>query len=41
MTINPPNIPYDDIIWDEVTSLNIEFLKIMTDIALTENGEYL
>ena len=39
--INPPNIPYDDIDWNGITSMNIEFTKIMTDIAFTGNEEYL
>lgn len=39
--INPPNISYDDIDWNGITSMNIEFTKIMTDIAFTGNEEYL
>lgn len=39
--INPPNIPLKDICWDEITSLNIEFIKIMSDIAFTENDKYM
>lgn len=32
---------YDAIKWDEVTSVNLEFIKIMTDIAFTGNEKYL
>lgn len=41
--INPNITPeeYDTINWDEVTSANLEFIKIMTDIAFTGNEEYL
>ncbi len=39
--INPPNVLYDDIDLNEITSMNIEFIKIMTDIAFTANDEYL
>ena len=39
--INPPNIPYEDINWDGITSINFEFIKIMTDIAFTGNDKYL
>lgn len=31
---------YDAINWDEVTSVNLEFIKIMTDIVFTGNEEY-
>lgn len=41
MTINPPNVPYKDIDWEGITSVNIELMKIMTDIAFTGNEEYL
>lgn len=39
--INPPDIPYEDINWDGITSINFEFIKIMTDIAFTGNDKYL
>lgn len=39
--INPPDIPYEDINWDGITSINLEFIKIMTDIAFTGNDKYL
>ena len=39
--INPPNVLYDDIDLNEIISMNIEFIKIMTDIAFTANDEYL
>lgn len=39
--INPPDIPYENINWDDITSINLEFIKIMTDIAFTENDKYL
>lgn len=39
--INPPNVLYDDIDLNEITSMNIEFIKIITDIAFTANDEYL
>lgn len=31
---------YENILWDEVTSVNLEFLKIMYDIAVNNNEEY-
>lgn len=39
--INPPDIPYEDINWDGITSINLGFIKIMTDIAFTGNDKYL
>lgn len=39
--INPPDIPYEDINWDGITSINLEFIKIMTDIAFTGNDKHL
>lgn len=39
--INPPDIPYENINWDDITSINLEFIKIMTDIAFTGNDKYL
>lgn len=39
--INPPDIPYEDINWDGITSINFEFIKIMTGIAFTGNDKYL
>lgn len=32
---------YNDIDWDAITSVNLEFIKIMTDIAFTGNEKYL
>lgn len=31
---------YENICWDEVTSVNLEFLKIMTDIAINSTEKY-
>ncbi len=31
---------YENILWDEVTSVKLEFLKIMFDIAVNNNEEY-
>ena len=39
--INPPDIPPEDICWDEITSLNIEFIKIMSEIAFTDSDKYM
>lgn len=41
MEINQPDIPYDNICFDEITSNNLEFIKIMTDVAINKNEEYL
>lgn len=41
MAINPPKISYEDIQWEEITSINLEFIKIMTDIAFTGNEKYM
>lgn len=38
-TITPEQ--YDEITWDGVTSVALEFIKIMTDIAFIGNEEYL
>jgi len=32
---------YDSINWDDITSVNLEFIKIMTDIAMTGTDKYL
>ncbi len=39
---NPDISPeqYDNICWDKVTSLNIEFLKIITDVAVNSADKY-
>lgn len=41
MTINPPDIPPENINWDGITSVNIEFIKIMSEIAFTDNDKYM
>ncbi len=41
MVINPPNIPYRDIQWEQIKSVNIEFLELMSEIALTKTDIYL
>lgn len=41
MSINPPDIPQEDICWDGITSVNIEFIKIMSEIAFTDNDKYM
>lgn len=40
MEINPPNIPYENIDWDNITSVNIQFMKIMSEIAFTNTDKY-
>ncbi len=47
MEIEVPTSPdftpeqYDEIAWEGVTSVALEFIKMMTDIAFTGNEEYL
>lgn len=41
MTINPPDIPEEDILWEGITSINLEFIRIMTEIAFTGNDKYM
>lgn len=40
MEINPPDIPYENIDWDNITSVNIQFMKIMSEIAFTNTDKY-
>lgn len=40
MEINPPDIPYENIDWNNITSVNIQFIKIMSQIAFTNTNEY-
>ena len=41
MEINQLDIPYENICWDGITSNNLEFIKIMTDVAINKNEEYM
>ena len=40
MAINPTDIPYKNIDWNNITSVNIQFIKIMSQIAFTNTNEY-
>ena len=40
MEINPPDIPYKNIDWNNITSVNIQFMKIMSEIAFTNTDKY-
>ena len=39
--INPPDIPPENICWDEIQSVNVELMKIMSEIAFTGNDKYM
>ena len=41
MAIDPPNIPYEDMDWKNITSLNILFLKTMSEIVFTNTDKYM
>ena len=40
MEINPPDIPHENIDLDNITSVNIQFMKIMSEIAFTNTDKY-
>ena len=40
MAINSTDIPYKNIDWNNITSVNIQFIKIMSQIAFTNTNEY-
>jgi hypothetical protein len=39
--INPPDIPLENICWNEIQSVNVEFMRIMSEIAFIGNDKYM